>query len=237
MKKEKKFTNGEAVFYTKTSSIIGAVIVFIILIALGTRMLFVPFLNPEETMWYLGATSLGVLIIQLMNYFNKSKVNAEILKYRSRKGELVLAILILALFVLIGVSLRNTPYFGRALGSFIILFSAAYIINAVFEMATKKTKLKVDGEGVYLNLSLFIKKKISWNEIENILIYDYLGSKLIALILTDDGAQKHRNLRIYELFTGSSKLVSISATLLPIPVDELFELLYTRWKKEVAKKN
>ncbi|MVP01059.1 hypothetical protein EDM21_16295 [Paenibacillus sp. N10] len=165
----------------------------------------------------------------------------ELVIHSSSKKVFVLVIAALAFVVAggflfwVGLTDEEESAVLMVVGIISIVFFGLCLLYLVFQLFNKKPSLIVNDEGVTDNSSAISGGLIPWQDIEEIILYDYMGQRFIGLNLYDTEAYLARQKSMTRMLMKANRglvraTVNITQASLPYPLEEVYEVMMNKWE-------
>ncbi|MCQ6562436.1 STM3941 family protein [Paenibacillus mendelii] len=142
--------------------------------------------------------------------------------------------------VMIGVS-RNEEDSSVSIliiGLVSVLFFGLCLIYLLYRLLNRKPSVVLNDQEVVDDSSYIGGGRLRWDQIEEIMLYDFMGQRFIGIKLLDTPAFLSRQSGLKKLLMklnrGMVKApINIAQQGITLPLEELYELMIDRWERSV----
>lgn len=135
----------------------------------------------------------------------------------------------------VGLNEEELPVPVIAVGLVCVLFFGSCLIYLLYRLLNKKPSVVLDDQGMMDDSSYIGGGRLRWDQIEEIMMYDFMGQRFIGLKLADTQAfltqQSGLKKMLMKLNRGMVKApVNISQQGVAMPLGELYVQMVERWR-------
>ncbi|MEY9096432.1 STM3941 family protein [Paenibacillus sp. RC84] len=125
------------------------------------------------------------------------------------------------------------------IGGVSVVFFGACLVYLVYRLFNRKPSLIVNDEGIVDHSSAIGGGELRWADIEEIMLYDYMGQRFIGIRLHDTETYLARQSGFKKALMKANQglvqaTVNITQTAVKMPLEELYELMMEKWERDRA---
>lgn len=145
-------------------------------------------------------------------------------------------VLLGVLFVVGGLSEEKTHYLLVSIGVVSVVLFGLCLAYFVYRLFNRKPSIIVNEEGLLDNSSYIGGGFLRWEEIKDIVLYDFMGQRFIGIQLFDEEQFVNRQSAfkkgLMRLNSGMVQApINIAQSGLKMPLDQLYGLIYKQWRR------
>ncbi|MBN3522830.1 STM3941 family protein [Paenibacillus apiarius] len=153
------------------------------------------------------------------------------------KRKLILTLLGSLVFVAIGILLMlDSEGVSVVVGGVCALFFALTLAYALFRLAVPKPALVISEEGFIDNASLSAAGEVTWEEVKDIFIYEFMGEHFIGIQVVNPDRLMARIPSWKQSIAKANKhlvkaQVNIPKVAISVPLEQAANEMIARWKR------
>lgn len=156
---------------------------------------------------------------------------------------LVLAALVFVVLGVVFIGVGQTGEEGSpglvVIGGISVVFFGACLVYLVYRLFNRKPSLIVNDEGIVDHSSAIGGGELKWADIEEIMLYDYMGQRFIGIRLHDTETFLARQSGLKKTLMKANQglvqaTVNITQVAVKMPLEDLYVLMMEKWERDRA---
>ncbi|XEC96550.1 STM3941 family protein [Paenibacillus tarimensis] len=180
-------------------------------------------------------TMVILILLHLIDSRKLRKSNAEAYAKIFSPKNVLAPIAFMSLVIILEI-IDQTRIINRyLLGTISILHFGLSAIYFLYRLVLSKPSLIINDKGLNDNSSLLSAGEITWEEIDEITMYSYMGNRFVGITVNEDKAKRLN--KIKRMLLKARNVISISEKSVSIPLTELYDILNELWQRQIQAKD